>query len=187
MMSRSTPFASRGQASLEFILVLIFMLVIMAAVVVPLGQRAQFALEDVSKTGFVSSALHRAEFTISTMTSIPGGSRQNIDFFLPRGTSFVCNPVDNNVGIIFPLNTDVFDSTGSVPVNCTDFPSPAFPSMSCTKYVVFPPSADLHCQGETDTSYLIDAGQNGFTQTFTIRGYYSASGSPPYIIDFNVV
>lgn len=187
MNSFSSPRSSRGQASLEFILVLIFMLVIMAAVVVPLGQRAQFALEDVSKTGFASSALHRAEFTLSTIASIPGGSRQNIDFFLPRGTSFVCNPVDDEVGIIFPLNTDVFDSTGSVPLNCTDFPSPSIPSMSCTKYVVLPPSVDLHCQGDIDSNYYIDAGQNGFTQTFTIRGYYTASGSPPYIIDFNVV
>lgn len=175
----------RGQASLEFILVLVFMLVIMAAIIVPLGQRSQYALEDVSKAGFVSSAISRIDNTITSMTIIPGSSRQLVDIYLPKGVSFVCNPAgtDNNVGIIFPLNSPVFDSTGNVPPDCVDnSPSP----MLCTKYFVFPSYVDLHCQGDSAQGYRVDTGQVGFSQQFRITGRQT---TPPlsYIIDFNAV
>ena len=115
LMKTTMRFASsgsRGQASLEFILVLIFMLVIMAAVVVPLGQRVQFAMDDVSKVGFADAGLKVIASSISNMTIIPGDSRQIVDIYLPKGSTFFCNNNGKNVGITFPLNPDVFDATG---------------------------------------------------------------------------
>jgi len=180
--------ASRGQASLEFVLVLIFMLVIMSAIIVPLGQRSQNALDDVSKAGFASSGLSHVEYTISNMLLVPGGSRQIIDVFLPVGATFSCDPVANLVNITFPLNRDVFDITGTAPPECVDNVSPNIPpEMVCTKAFVFPAYANLHCQGDPSSGYMIETGQNGFTQRFNIHSYYISGSSTSYVVDFNAV
>lgn len=179
---------SRGQASLEFVLVLIFMLVIMSAIIVPLGQRSQNALDDVSKAGFARSGLSHVEYTISNMLLVPGGSRQIIDVFLPVGATFSCDPVANDVNISFPLNRDVFDITGTAPPECVDNFSPNTPpEMVCSKAFDFPPYADLHCQGDPANGYLIETGQNGFTQRFNIRAYYVPGPAISYVVDFNAV
>ncbi len=178
---------SRGQASLEFILVLIFMLVIMAAVVVPLGQRVQFAMDDVSKVGFADAGLKVIASSISNMTIIPGDSRQIVDIYLPKGSTFFCNNNGKNVGITFPLNSDVFDATGQAPADCVENPSDPAIAMLCSKDFVFPSFVELRCQGDAapDASFTLDVGQSGFTQTFRMAGRYFSSGNFRYIIDFN--
>ncbi len=181
----------KGQASLEFILVLIFMLVIMGSVVAPLGQRAQFALDDVSKAGFADAGLKVIRSVVGNMTLVPGNSRQLVDVYLPPGSFFACSNKDNNVGIIFPLNSDVFDATGNAPVNCVENPDPLLTSsaMLCSKSFIFPPSATLRCQGDPLLlgSFVIQTGQVGFSQHFKLESRYDSSSSPAYIIDFNAV
>jgi uncharacterized protein (UPF0333 family) len=188
-MNHSFSFSSsRGQASLEFVLVLIFMLVIMSAVIVPLGQRSQNALEDVSKAGFARSGLSHIEYTISNMLLVPGDSRQIIDIYLPEGTIFSCDPVLNDVNITFPLNRDVFEITGAVPSECVDNIAPNTPpEMVCSKTFDFPSYADLHCQGDPNNGYDVSTGQNGFTQRFNIRSYYVPGPIISYEVDFNAV
>ncbi len=179
---------SRGQASLEFILVLIFMLVIMAGVVVPLGQRAQFALDDVSKVGFADAGLKLIGSTVNNMLMVPGTSRQIIDVYLPKGSSFFCSNRDKNVGFTIPLNTDVFDVTGQAPLNCDENPSDPSIAMLCSKGFQFPSFTTLQCQGDPDpdASFTISAGQSGFSQGFRIISRYNTGGSI-YLIDFNAV
>lgn len=183
------PMNARGQASLEFILVLIFMLVIMVAVMVPLGQRVEHAMDDVSKTGFVDAGLKIISSTTGTMINTPGSSRQLIDIYLPKGSSFFCDNSDNNVGITFPLNSDVFDATGNAPVNCIENPSDPAIAMLCSKGVQFPSFVELRCQSNPipTSSFIIDTGQTGFSQKFRILSTYFPGGNPRYIIDFNSV
>lgn len=179
--------SSRGQASLEFTLVLIFMMVIMAAIIVPLGQRSQNALEDVSSASFARAGLSHIDYTISNMTTIPGGSRQIIDVYLAKGMVFSCDPVANRVSLVFPLHSDVFDASGNVPSGCVDNLPPAVPTMQCTKEFVFPSTSDLHCQGDPSASFSVETGSAGFSQRFNIRSYYKTGAGSLYIIDFNAV
>ncbi len=178
-----------GQASMEFVLVLVFMLVIVAAIVLPLGQTLQYALEDVSVTGHISSGINRIESSVSTMTIIPGNSRQDLDFFLPGNTRVLCNSVDNNVGFYFELKTSVFDASGAVPAGCTENGIGSVPAMSCVKYYVFPPSADLRCQGSATDEFVLESGQTGFSQNFRLGSKYAPGipNVPSYTIDLNVV
>lgn len=176
---------ARGQASIEFVLVLIFMLVIVSAVVLPLGQRMQYAMEDVSSAGFISRGLDRVVSTTNLMSAVPGGTRLTIEVYFPSNTTFVCNPLDNNVGFIFPLHTDVFDAGGQPPVECDEtFSTPEY-GMRCSKYFVFPPTIDLHCQGNALTGYAVDSGEFGYAQSFIMRSKFVAGNSPPYTLDFN--
>lgn len=181
----------KGQASLEFILVLIFMLVIVSAVVVPLGQRAQFAMDDVSKAGFADAGLKLISVVVENITLAPGNSRQVVDIYLPPGSFFNCTNVSGTLEILFPLNSDVYDATGNVPVNCDEDPDPLLTNatMLCSKSYVFPLSTTLRCQGDSQPSgtFSIQTGQVGFSQHFKIESKYDSASFPPYVIDFNAV
>lgn len=177
----------RGQASMEFVLVLIFMLVIVMGILLPLGQRMQFALEDVSKVGFISQGFTRLKSTVNSMVVIPGSSMQLVDFYLPKGVLITCNPVDNNVSATFGLNTDVFEATGQPPAGCNPSPSSGPYSMVCVKEYAFPSTVNLRCQADPVNGFVLEAGASGYSQQFRIAATYSASGTPPYVVDFNAV
>lgn len=183
--------SSRGQASLEFILVLIFMLVIIVAVIVPLGQRIQFAMEDVSKVSFSDAGLNLIQSTLNNLLLSPGTSRQFVDVYLPKGSSLACDNLTGSINITFPLNTDVFDATGSIPLDCSDNTDPFKPTvaMFCSKSVSFPASAELRCQGDALSTggFLLETGQAGFSQRFRMFARYFPGGTPLYVVDFNAV
>lgn len=179
---------SRGQASLEFILVLIFMLVIVGAVIVPMGQRAQFALQDVSTVGFADSGLNRLDTVFRAISSTPGAVRQLPEVFIPAGVALACDSSSRQISFIFPLNRSVFDSTGNVPPSCVETPLLSTP-MSCTKSLSLPAYVDLRCQGSADpnATFLLESGQRGFTQRFRVFSRYFPSAPIRYVIDFNSV
>lgn len=183
--------SSRGQASLEFILVLIFMLVIIVAVIVPLGQRIQFAMDDVSKVSFSDAGLNLIQSTLNNLLLSPGTSRQFVDVYLPKGSFLACDNALGSVSITFPLHTDVFDATGAIPADCVDNTNPLLPdvAMFCSKSVSFPASAELRCQGDAlpAGSFLLETGQSGFSQRFRMFSRYSPGATPPYVVDFNAV
>lgn len=190
-MNKRNFSSMKGQASLEFILVLIFMLVIVSAVVVPLGQRAQFAMDDVSKAGFADAGLKLIGSVVGNITLAPGNSRQVVDIYLPPGSYFNCTNSNRTVEILFPLNSDVYDATGTAPVNCDENPPAALTSaaMLCSKSFVFPSSVKLQCQGDPllTGKFSIQTGQVGFSQHFKIESKYDSAVFPPYSIDFNAV
>jgi len=187
-MNRFFLSRSRGQASLEFILVLIFMLVIVGAVIVPMGQRAQSALQDVSTAGFADAGLSRLDTVFRAISSTPGPVRQTPEIFIPAGVGLLCDRSSRQVSIIFPLRRSVFDATGNVPSSCIETSSLITP-MSCTKSLTLPAYVDLRCQGSADpsASFLLESGQRGFTQRFRVVARYFPSAPFRYVVDFNAV
>lgn len=169
-----------GQASIEFILVLLFMLVMVISIVIPLGQTMQNALQDVSTVGSLSSGSSKIQQSISLLTSIPGDSRQVMDIYLPRDTNWLCDPAKNEITITFALNSKVFDLNGSVPANCTDSVTS---KMTCVKRIVVSPH-DLSCQGQAVANFGLEVSGAGFSQRFAIGSKYQSTTST-FSVDFN--
>lgn len=178
-------FNSRGQASIEFILVLIFMLVVVSGVIVPLGQRLQFALEDVSRAGNVSAAHSHIEADMAALLSTPSDGLLIRDLYLPKGASLNCKPTEGSIDLTFSLNRSVFRLDGSVPPSCTQNPSGSAIAMFCTLRLAVPADATLECQGSPTDSFTVDTGAAGFTQRFSVGSTYTSGNPGTFVIDFS--
>lgn len=176
-----------GQASIEFILVLIFMLIVVTGIILPLGQRLQMALDDVSKIGSVSTGLKRLSGNFDAALATNGDSKQFLDFFLPKGTSLTCDPVAKTVSVDVPIHTPVYNLDGTEISECQPYNTPpADPAMICTKTYAVPTSVTFKCQGSLQNSFALEAGAAGFSQRLRVTANYG--GSPPtYTINFSTV
>ncbi|MFH0970913.1 MAG: TadE family protein [Candidatus Diapherotrites archaeon] len=176
---------NRGQASIEFIFVLLFMLVIVMGIIVPLGQKLQHSLDDVGRAGSVAKGVSQFDSAFRMMVGSNSDSRQIVSVFLPKGSTFVCDPVKNDVNITLPLHLNVFNSDGSVPSSCIQLLGSGDFLMECSKKITLPPNTDLHCGGSGIDDYAIETGAVGFAQSFRIGVKYTSTMFPPYVIDVN--
>ncbi len=182
---------ARGQASIEFVLVLLFMLVMLLSIVFPLGQTMQNALTDVRTVGSLSAGLTKIDHTISLFTSISGNNRQVLDLYLPPDTNWLCDPVGNKISVTFMLNNPVYNLDGTVPSMCKD-PSdqtanPGLQHMICTKTIDVAPY-DLSCQGDKTKNFGLEVSSSGFAQRFAVGTIYSTpppTFAPIFEVDFN--
>ncbi len=177
---------SRGQASIEFIFVMVFMFVIIAGIILPLSQSFQSSLTDVGRAGSVSSGVKQVEYTLRLLSGTNAKGKQVVGIFLPRDTSFLCDPSLDDVNISLPLALSVFNTDGSVPPSCVLQEESSPYAMICEKSVPIPSSVDITCGGSSVDSFVIETGGVGFTQSFTFQAEYTPSALPPslpYVID----
>ena len=176
---------SRGQASIEFVLVLVFMLAIIVSVILPLGEKARFAMEDVAQIGSVSPGLQQFQAGMGRMLSADSNAVQRISIYLPKGSVYTCQPGTNpsspSSGIQFTLSfhSKIFTPAGDIPPGCAD----ALDGMSCVKSISIPSGIIFRCQGLPSTPQTIEAGESGFLQPF-VMGYHATGVSR--VLDFNV-
>jgi hypothetical protein len=175
----------KGQASIEFVLVLVFMLVLITGIIVPLSQRIQFSLDDVGRAAAVSEGVKQLESTFGLMTGMNGDGKQQLSVFLPKGSVLLCDPAGDDLNITLPLHFSVFNSDGSIPPSCIQNAISTPFAMECQKKVVIPPSSDLHCGGSSTESFVIETGAAGFAQSFWVGVDYLSGPSPLYTIDVN--
>ncbi len=176
---------ARGQASIEFVLVLVFMLAIIASVILPLGEKARFAMEDVSQVGSVSPGLQQFQSTLTRILSADSNAVQHISIYFPPASTYLCrpgtNPVSPPAGIqfTFSFHSKIFTAAGDIPPGCVD----ALEGMSCAKFIPIPDGIVFRCQGLPSTLQTIEAGESGFLQSFAM-GYHNTGASR--VLDFNV-
>lgn len=174
---------SRGQASIEFIFVLVFMFVLLVGVILPLGQTFQSSLDDVGRAGSLSSSVKQIEYTFRLLTSTHADGQQSIGVFIPRDSNFSCNPQTDTITMSLPLALDVFKTDGGVPSSCVELSDSSEYAMVCTKNIPLPPSVDITCAGDNTLPFVIETGGLGFTQTFTLESSFTASPVPSYTVD----
>jgi uncharacterized protein (UPF0333 family) len=180
---------ARGQASFEFILVLMFVLTIVIVLIVPLGQTTQQAMEDVFRASTVASNLRSVDNAISLARIQGAASQQTFSLYLPKDSNVDCHistgandPAQVRFAIQF--SKKVFDAGGSVPAGCIDLGA-ASTQMTCTKSVRIPSNFIFTCQGAAQ-DYSINAADRGYAQPFRLN--YIPSTVAPFIptIDFSV-
>lgn len=167
---------NHGQASIEFVLVLLFMLVMVLSIVIPLGQSMQEALDDVRTVGSLSAGVSKIDHTTSLFLSIPGDNSQVLDLYLPPDTNWLCDPSSNEISVTFALNSPVYNTDGSVPSTCKDPNDPANPGlllMTCTKVVAINSPHVLSCQ-QSASNFGLEVGSSGFTQRFILSTEYDS-------------
>lgn len=174
---------SRGQASIEFIFVLVFMFVIIVGVILPLSQTFQSSLDDVGRAGSLSGGVKQVEYSLRLLTNTHAPGKQVVGIFIPRDSNFSCDPVADELSMTLPLALPVFNTDGSVPSSCTLLSDSSAYAMVCEKQVAVPSSVDLRCGASTTLPFLIETGGAGFTQSFTFESTYDALAVPPYVVD----
>ncbi len=177
---------SRGQASIEFVLIISIVLLIMVGIVAPLGNRLIDSLDDVGRTSSVSKASNQLLSAFELMANAPGKGKQILSIFIPAGSQVVCDAPADELTILLPLRSNVFAPDGSVPTGCIQNPSGSAFLMECLKRVPLPSSVDIHCSGLSSEVYAVSSGDTGFTQDFSIGITTDFSASPPFVVDVNV-
>lgn len=175
--------SSRGQASIEFIFVLVFMFVIIVGVILPLSQTFQSSMDDVGRAGSLSGSVKQVEYSLRLLTNTHASGKQSVGVFIPRDSNFSCDPVADELMMSLPLALPVFNTDGTVPSTCTLITDPTDYAMVCEKLIVIPDSVDLRCGASTSIPFVLETGGAGFTQTFTFESTYDALIDPPYVVD----
>lgn len=176
--------STRGQASIEFVLILLFMLVMTLSIVMPLGQKMQNALDDVQRVGSLSASTSKINQTISLFTSIPGDNRQVLDLYLSPDTNWLCDPVTKKITVTFALNSSVYNSDGFIPSTCKDpLVDTSVSKMTCVKTIDLS-SHTLSCQASTTQDFGLEVGTAGFSQRFAVATEYDST-SKTYTVNFD--
>lgn len=98
----------RGQLSVEFIVVISGLLIILAAVTMPMYNQARADAEKVSKLADAHKAANTLVNAINTVYATGVGSRQTVEYWLPPGivsVSFV-DGVENRVDVEIGLDLE---------------------------------------------------------------------------------
>lgn len=187
----------KGQASIEFVLILLLALIIVMTIIVPLGERLQQSMEDVAKVGSLTSDLERIDQLFATLgAQQDANASQTITLFLPKHSRFICVPGNSSTGYLSVatqlyrpvFNYDGSDISGSLgPQNLLVHGCSAatVTPYECARQILLPDRFNqLLCNAESRTPFIVQSGSRGFSQTLRIDVVYPQSGSFP---DVNVV
>ena len=98
----------RGQLSVEFIVVISGLLIILAAVTIPMYNQARADAEKVSKLADAREAANTLANAINTVYATGVGSRQTVEYWLPPGVvsvSFI-DGAENRADVRIELNLE---------------------------------------------------------------------------------
>ncbi len=189
-MSRfHSSFGQRGQASFEFILVLLFVLTILMVLILPMGQSTQRAMEDVFRASMLSRNMSQLDSALERAQLQGSDSLQPLEWYLPRDSNVLCHiassPSDvNRISFTVLFSKKVFQASGVTIPGCVDDPNSNF--MPCTKSIVFPSSLALRCQQSAVVDFFLNAEEKGFNQSFALRYIAPASTTASASVDFLV-
>jgi hypothetical protein len=173
----------KGQASIEFIFVLVFMFVLLVGVILPLGQTFRSSLDDVGRAGSLSSSVKQVEYSLRLLTNTQASGQQEVSVFIPRNSNFTCDPGTDELSMSLPLALPVFTTEGIVPASCVELDADPVYAMICEKAILVPDDVDLRCGSSTSLPFVLETGGAGFTQTLILESTYDGALSPPYVVD----
>ena len=122
----------KGQASIEFMLLLIIMLMYVQLIIVPSIDVAAASSEDVVRLGEARFAAEKLANTVNYVSASTGESKQTIKLFVPRETTIECNDTDNTID--FSVNMSM--ETGGI-IGCS--------GTLCEKSIPVMTATDLVC------------------------------------------
>jgi len=124
----------RGQASIEFIFLVLIVIVYLTTVVIPLSKEAQDSISDVDSVARANNETQKIANTINDVFLLGEGSKQTLAVFLPEDTIIYCK--DKNISFEATLKQLPY------PAQCS--------SGKCVKVFTFSTSTLLTC----NTNYL---------------------------------
>lgn len=180
---------TRGQASFEFILVLLFVLTILMVLILPMGQSTQRAMEDVFRASTLSRNMSQLESALERAQLQGSDSLQPLEWYLPRDSNVLCHfatsPSDvNRISFTVLFSKKVFQASGINIPGCVDDPNAL--TMPCTRSIILPPQLALQCQQSATTDFFLNAEEKGFNQPFALRYTPPAPPATVATVDFSV-
>ena len=96
----------KGQASVEFIIVLALALLFIVAVIQPNALAAQNSVEDTANLAKLNISAEKLANTIQYISLSGEGSKQTIEIIVPTGATLECNqPNNNNIRYAYTMKT----------------------------------------------------------------------------------
>lgn len=93
---------NKGQASVEYLLLIVVILIIMAAVTIPLVGNSVDATMDVSTSSDAKNAIQNIANAVNLVYANGPGAKRTIDIYIPQNGNI---SVDNNAKIIYQTLT----------------------------------------------------------------------------------
>lgn len=180
---------SRGQASFEFILVLLFVLTILMVLILPMGQNTQRAMEDVFRASTLSRNMSQLESAFERAQLQGSDSLQPLEWYLPKDSNVLCHFATsasdvNRISFTVLFSKKVFQASGANIPGCVD--DPLALSMPCTRTIIIPSTIALQCQQSSTTDFFLNAEEKGFYQPFALRYTAPVAPSTTPTLDFSV-
>lgn len=135
---------ARGQISIEFMLLLVFMLVYLTASILPSIELGGQSAQEVESLGQARIAAEKIAGTLNRLQDQTTGARETITLFIPLDANILCNTAQKKVGFAYELQ-------GSNVTACeNDDDNPPNPR-TCTKWfeIRMPSTHTLTCHNNT--------------------------------------
>ena len=111
---------SKGQASVEFMLLIVLILFYINTIVQPSLNIGTTALQDTTRIGAVRLSAQKIANAIDYIGSLSGDAKTRVNVFIPTDTVIYCDP-SNPVGALIGFRADVNLNTTSCGFDLTPF------------------------------------------------------------------
>ncbi|MDD3159399.1 MAG: hypothetical protein PHQ98_00350 [Candidatus ainarchaeum sp.] len=153
----------KGQASLEFILIMFVVLLFIYSVTFPNSVKARSAVTDISQISTMDNEMLKLVNSINRVSLLSTGSAEKINLAIPNDTNFICFIVGNQsvsdiIGFSSKINQDV-SFNGSKTIN-PNSKLVLCPNNVCDKNYV----ANVYSDLILDCSGLAENVKSGYSQ-----------------------
>lgn len=158
----------KGQAAIEFIMLILIVLIYLLTITRPLVNDAKSLTNDVQIIVRADAEIKRIANSITEVSMLGKGTKKTILLFVPSNTTISCNEIKNSIS--FDLNVE---KAINPPVgDCDD--GRCCSGSTCTKTYVFPNKIDLTCtkntmRGQTEL-IIINTDVSGGKADITLTG-----------------
>jgi hypothetical protein len=162
---------NKGQAAIEFIMLILIIIIYLLTVTRPLVTDAKDLTGDVQRIVRADAESKRIANSITEVSMLGQGTKKTLNLFIPENTLIECSETKN--AIYFDLNFDKLLLSPLGP-DCDGEKNNCCEQTTCRKTYIFPEEISLTCTkdimaGETELIIINDNVENG-TAFITLTG-----------------
>ncbi|MBU0636561.1 hypothetical protein KKE06_06050 [Candidatus Micrarchaeota archaeon] len=122
----------KGQISIEFMLLLVFLLLYLSSSILPSVYLAAASTQEVESIGQARIAAQKIVSTVNRLQDQTSGAKQTITIFVPKDANILCNSApDNEIGFSYQLQ----GTTHTPATACENDDDNPADSSKCTKII----------------------------------------------------
>ena len=122
----------KGQASIEFLLVIVIALLFILAVIEPAATRATSSINDVSNLAKITTSVDKLANSVQYAANSAAGTKQTVKIIIPPGAAILCEGISPPYGV---KGQYTLTSAGTAPVTACETDGDG-DAAKCTKKVL---------------------------------------------------
>ena len=150
----------RGQAAIEFIMLILIVLIYLLTITRPLILDAKSLTDDVQTIVRADAESKRIANSIMEVAMLGKGTKKTILLFIPKNAELHCSDADNAIGFDMNISAQPYPKINVTDVGICNQDS-CCKEGKCNKDYIFPAEIDLDCQktlmkGESEVIIIND-------------------------------